>query len=223
MAGQLQLLQNMSKIKAIIFDFDGIISDSLYVKTDAFAEMYRPYGADVEQKVIQHHEAFGGVSRYEKFRIYHGEYLSEEIDDRKVLELADQFSALVLDKVVASPCIPGVHEFICKFYDKYDFFISTGTPQEEIEIVMNRKNLTPYFKEIHGSPTKKEMHVKQIMYKYGYDRSEVVFIGDATTDRDAARANQITFIGRFTTNEEIKKEKYQIKDFIGFNELLSTL
>lgn len=213
----------MSNIKSIIFDFDGIISESLDVKTEAFAEMYRPYGKEVEKKVVNYHEEHGGVSRYEKFRFFHKNFLSEEIDDQKVLDLADQFSSLVLDKVVASDYVPGVYEFIKNNFDNYDFFISTGTPKEEIDKVMERKNLTPYFKEIHGSPTKKDVHVKAIMRKYGYNVSEVVFIGDATTDRDAASANNIKFIGRYTTNEEIKKEKYQIKDFKGFNQLLKAL
>ena len=53
--------------------------------------------------------------------------------------------------------------------------------------------------------------------------SEVVFIGDAPTDRDAARANNITFIGRFTTAEEIKLEQNLIEDFRNFNEYLNTL
>ena len=213
----------MSRFKAIIFDFDGIISESLGVKTDAFAEMYRPYGHEIEQKVIDYHESHGGVSRYEKFKVYHGEYLKMPIDDQKVQELADRFSSLVLEKVVNADYVPGVYEFISEFYDQYDFFISTGTPEDEVNIVVDRKNLRPFFKEIFGSPDKKTNHVKKIMGKYGYDKSEVVFIGDAPTDRDAARANQIEFIGRFTTSEEIKKEKNLIKDFRNFNEYLNTL
>jgi beta-phosphoglucomutase-like phosphatase (HAD superfamily) len=122
----------MNKIKAVIFDYDGIISESLNVKTDAFAEMYRPYGIEVEHKVIKYHE-------------------------------------------------------------------------------------------VHGSPIKKVTHIQNIIKKYNYGRSEVVFIGDATTGSDAARANQIKFIGRFKTNEEIKKEKYQVKDFTGFNKFLNTI
>ena len=213
----------MSRFKAIIFDFDGIISESLGVKTDAFAEMYRPYGPEVERKVIDYHESHGGVSRYEKFKVYHGEYLNKPIDKQKVMELADQFSSLVLDKVVNAKYVPGVYEFISEYADKYDFFISTGTPEDEVNIVVDRKKLRPFFKEVHGSPEKKASHVKKIMDKYGYRNSEVVFIGDAPTDRDAAKANQIEFIGRFTTSDEIKEEKNLIKDFRNFNKYLNTL
>lgn len=213
----------MNRFKAIIFDFDGIISESLGVKTEAFAEMYRPYGPEIEQKVIDYHESHGGVSRYEKFKVYHGKFLNKPIDDKKVQELADQFSTLVLEKVVNADYVPGVYEFISEYSDQYDFFISTGTPEEEVNVVVDRKNLRPFFKEIFGSPEKKANHVKKIMEKYDYLTSEVVFIGDATTDRDAARANQIEFIGRFTTSEEIKKEKNLIKDFRNFNEYLNAL
>lgn len=213
----------MSRFKAIIFDYDGIISESLNLKTEAFAEMYRPYGSEVEQKVINYHEQNGGVSRYEKFRHYHGEYLNTPIDDTKVEELAEQFSSLVLDKVVKAEYVPGVYEFISQYTKNYDFFISTGTPEDEVNVVVDRKNLRPYFIEVLGSPEKKKNHVKKIMDKYGYQPSEVVFIGDALTDRDAARANNIEFIGRFTTSEEIKKEKNLITDFTNFNEYLETL
>ena len=223
MVGRLQLLLLMNRFKAIIFDYDGIISESLGVKTEAFAEMYRPYGPEIEQKVIDYHEAYGGVSRFEKFKVYHGEYLNQPIDDLKLKDLAEQFSSLVLEKVIHADYVPGVFEFITQYADQYDFFISTGTPEEEVNLVVDRKELRPFFKEVLGSPEKKTIHVKKIMDKYGYQRSEVVFIGDATTDRDAARANQIEFIGRFTTNDEIKKEKNQIIDFRNFNEYLNTL
>ena len=57
-------------LKGIVFDFDGVIAESVQVKTNAFAELYGPFGNDVVQKVISHHEANGGVSRYEKIKYY---------------------------------------------------------------------------------------------------------------------------------------------------------
>ncbi|TVZ55497.1 phosphoglycolate phosphatase-like HAD superfamily hydrolase [Lutibacter sp. Hel_I_33_5] len=203
----------MNKIKAIIFDYDGVIAESVNVKTEAFAELYKPYGNDIVQKVIVHHEANGGVSRFEKFKIYHKNYLGEDIDQLQVDKLAKQFSILVLQKVIDSPYVVGVYDFITSNYQKYDFHISTGTPSDEIEVILNRKSIRKYFKEVYGSPEKKDLHVKKIIKAYGYSNREVVFIGDALTDRDAARNNNISFIGRYTTTEEIKKEKLLIKDF----------
>ena len=58
-------------LKGIIFDFDGVIADSVQVKTDAFAALYKPYGPDIVKKVVEHHEANGGMSHFEKIRLYH--------------------------------------------------------------------------------------------------------------------------------------------------------
>jgi HAD superfamily hydrolase (TIGR01549 family) len=209
----------MSKIKAIIFDYDGVIAESVNVKTEAFAEMYRPYGEDVVKKVIAHHEANGGISRFEKFKIYHQEFLGEEINQEKVDELAKQFSSLVLQKVVDSPYVRGAEEFLHHYYEKYDFYISTGTPTQEIEEILKRKGIRKYFKKVYGSPEKKTSHVQKILREKNYDNNEVVFIGDALTDRDAANENGVAFIGRYTTTELIKKEKQLIKTF---NDFVST-
>jgi HAD superfamily hydrolase (TIGR01549 family) len=210
----------MKNIKAIIFDYDGVIAESVNVKTEAFAAMYQPYGEEVARKVIAHHEANGGISRFEKFKIYHQKFLGENITQEKVDILAQQFSDLVLQKVVDSPYVEGSKEFISANYKKYDFYISTGTPTSEIEIILERNDIRKFFKDVYGSPDKKDEHVKQIMKKNGYINSDVVFIGDALTDRDAARNNNIEFIGRYTTIEEIKEERYLIETFRDLNILL---
>ena len=203
----------MNNIKAIIFDYDGVIAESVNVKTEAFTEMYRPYGENVMQKVIEHHEANGGISRFEKFRIYHKEFLGLEIDQLKIDQLAMQFSELVLQKVIESPYVKGAFEFLVKNYKKYDYYISTGTPTEEIEKILKIKKIRRFFKEVYGSPEKKDVHVQNILNRYNYNKYEVIFIGDALSDRDAARKNGIGFIGRYTTAEEIKDEKYLIENF----------
>ena len=223
MAVQSLLLQSMTKIKSIIFDYDGVIAESVNVKTEAFAELYKPFGNDIVQKVIKHHEANGGVSRFEKFKIYHKSFLKEDIDELKIDKLANKFSNLVLQKVIDSPYVKGVYDFISLNYQKYDFHISTGTPIDEIKIILKKKLLRKFFKEVFGSPEKKDLHIKKILNIYGYNRSEVVFIGDALSDRDAAKNNDISFIGRYTTIEQIKEEKLLISDFTELESILNKL
>lgn len=213
----------MNKIKAIIFDYDGIISESVNVKTAAFADLYKPYGNEIVQKIIEHHEANGGVSRFEKFKIYHNIFLGEDIDQNGVDVLAKKFSKLVLQKVIDSPYVKGVYDFITSNYRKYDFHISTGTPTTEIETILKNKSLRNFFKNVYGSPEKKDLHVKDILKEYNYEKNEVVFIGDALSDRDAARSNDIVFIGRYTTAQEIKNEKFLIKDFLEIESALKKI
>ena len=58
------------EIKAIIFDFDGTICDSLQVKAEAFGEVYSEYGEDISLKVIDHHNNNLGVPREIKFKYF---------------------------------------------------------------------------------------------------------------------------------------------------------
>jgi len=213
----------MSRIKAIIFDYDGVIAESVHVKTKAFSELYKPFGKEVMQKVVTYHEANGGVSRFEKFKIYHKEFLGLDIDQNKINDLADQFSRLVLQKVIEAPYVRGAYDFILTNHQKYDFFISTGTPKDEIEIILNKKDIRLFFKEVYGSPEKKNSHVKKILKKHHYKNREILFVGDAISDREAAKTNNITFIGRFTTTEEIKTEKYLFENFTELEKIVNLL
>lgn len=213
----------MNKIKAIIFDYDGVIAESVNVKTETFAKMYKPYGNEIVVKVMKHHEANGGMSRFEKFKIYHKDFLEQEINSLKVAELAKQFSDIVLQKVADSPYVEGAYNFISSNYQKYNFYISTGTPTDEIEIILEKNDIRKYFKNVYGSPERKNIHVKKILKKYNLSKKEVVFVGDALTDRDAARDNGIEFIARYTTAEEIKKEKYLINNFSQLENILNLL
>ena len=52
-------------ISAIILDFDGVIVDSVGIKGEAFAEIYRRFGEDIAQKVFAHHISNGGMSQFE--------------------------------------------------------------------------------------------------------------------------------------------------------------
>ena len=73
-------------LKGIIFDFDGVIAESVQVKTDAFVELYKQYGSNILEKVIKHHEGNGGMSRFEKIKFYHESFLNKTITDGKISE-----------------------------------------------------------------------------------------------------------------------------------------
>ena len=183
-------------LKGIIFDFDGVIAESVQVKSDAFAELYQPYGFDIVKKVVEHHEANGGMSRFKKIKYYHESYLNYRICKEEIMELAGQFSNLVVEQVIASPYVPGALEYIKKSYGKYKLFISTGTPTEEIKKILKRRNILQYFLGIYGSPESKINHIKSIIDIHKFSPIELLFFGDSPTDWEAAKANDITFILR---------------------------
>tara|TARA_B100000315_G_C14549967_1_gene575270 strand:+ start:426 stop:1100 length:675 start_codon:yes stop_codon:yes gene_type:complete len=197
-------------IKAIIFDFDGVIVESVNVKTKAFSRIYRSYGKKIVGKVVAHHLAHGGVSRIEKFRLYHKEFIGVDLTEQEEEQMAEKFSELVFQKVIDAPYVKGAHEFLSEYHTLYDFFVSSGTPTEEIVKIVDMRKLSVFFKGIYGSPEQKDAHVREIMENNNYGKEEIVFVGDAPSDQEAAESNNISFIARELDNFDFLNDNKKI-------------
>lgn len=185
-------------IKAIIFDFDGVLVESVDVKTKAFARMFEDKGKEVVRQVIDFHLKNGGVSRVRKFKHYYKEILKRSLSDEKLGELCDTFSRLVIGEVINSTYVKGAKEFLDEFYLKLDFYVASGTPEDELMEIVRCRGMDMYFKGIYGSPAQKGDIAKMILLENGYNPNEVIFIGDSTTDLKGAQESGVRFIGRVT-------------------------
>ena len=216
---------NNINIKCIFFDFDGVLAESVNIKTEAFREMYLSYGEVFAERVVKFHLQNGGISRYEKVKVFNGEWLGENVTEEKVHELAAEFSSLVVDGVVNAPEVKGAKDFL-DTSKKYKKFIITGTPTVEIKQILKRRNMDSYFIESYGSPEKKGHWVKHILKEQNLAANECVFIGDALADYEAAKENKVTFILRETLiAEELFKDYtgFRIKDMSSLHNILKTI
>ena len=182
-------------IRAIVFDFDGVILDSVDIKTKAFARLFEEHGPDVQRQVVEHHLAHGGVSRFRKFAHIYEHILRRPMPEGESERLGERFSDLVFDEVVKAAWIPGAPEFLEKNHARYRCFVASGTPQEELARIVHLRDLEKYFTGVFGTPATKEQITRRIFAEHGLESSEVVFIGDAMTDFDAARVCEVGFVG----------------------------
>ena len=182
-------------IRAIIFDFDGVILDSVDIKTKAFARLFEEHGPEVSRQVVEYHLAQGGVSRFRKFAHIYENILRRPMPDGESERLGERFSALVFDEVVKAAWIPGAWEFLREHHTRWRFFIASGTPQDELERIVKLRALEKYFTGIFGSPATKEEITRGIFAREGLQASEALFIGDALTDFNAAKACGVSFVG----------------------------
>ena len=180
--------------QAFFFDFDGVLADSVEVKTTAFAKIFKPYGPEVVAKVVDHHRHNGGMTRVEKFRYYYPEFLGKPLNDSELEHLCKQFSQLVVDAVVAAPEIPGAEEFLKTWYLKVPCFVVSATPEDEIYEIIKRRKLSPFFKEVLGASYTKQANTKKLLAKYNLQPRECLFFGDAMSDYQAAKVCSIDFL-----------------------------
>lgn len=180
---------------AIIFDFDGVILDSVEAKTNAFAELFASYGEHEIRKLLRYHKENGGISRFVKFSWFYEHVLGQKITNEELQELGQQFKHLAFQNVLQAEFVSGALDFIKEFSDFIPLFIASGTPQEELEEIVIRRNLNCYFREVHGSPRKKADIVRDILLRYQLIPENVWFVGDAMTDYLAAQECNVSFVG----------------------------
>ena len=188
---------NFTPLKTIVFDFDGVLAESVAVKGEAFYDLYREYGPQIQDQVLDYHLGHGGVSRFDKIRYYETELLGRpNPTDQEVDYIAERFSSLVEEKVTQSAWVTGAKEFLEAYHTKIPLYVVSATPQAELERIIEKRDMSRYFKTIYGSPTKKPVHLNTIARENTYAPQDMVMIGDTISDYNAAKDVGTYFIGR---------------------------
>jgi phosphoglycolate phosphatase-like HAD superfamily hydrolase len=167
----------------------------------AFRELYADQSDDVINRVVAYHKAHEGISRVVKIAHCHREYLGVELDEAEHQALCEKYAAIVEEKVITCPEIPGSTAFLRTYHDKARIFVVSGTPEEELRRITARRGLDEYFDTVYGSPRAKDVIVNEVLGGFGTDPSDCLFVGDAMTDYRAAEATSVPFVGRVSNGE----------------------
>ena len=183
-------------IKTIIFDFDGVILDSIPIKTEAFKKLFAQFDSQSIDKLIKYHIQNGGKSRYVKIKYFFEEILNTNINEEKINQYAEKYSQLTKEELSNSKyLIQDTLNFIKKNYEKYNLYVASGADENDLKYICNELGLSRYFSSINGSPQIKSDIVSNILQKNNYKKEETILIGDSLNDYDAANLNNIKFYG----------------------------
>ena len=202
-------------IRNIIFDFDGVILDSVPVKTEAFRKLFDVFPNEVVDKLIEFHIKNGGMSRYKKIEYFFNILLNQNITEKTVMEYAQKYSELTKEELSKDKyLIKDTLNFIKENYKNYKLHIASGADEEDLKYICKELALERYFLSINGSPIIKSEIVENILLKSNYSKDETILIGDSINDYEAASANKITFYGY---NNLLLKNKFKyIESFLKF-------
>lgn len=183
-------------IRAIAFDFDGVLVESVDIKTNAFRRLFSNETPELVEQIVEYHLRNAGLSRFVKFKAIYRNILKRPLPEAKFQQLCQKFADVVVEEVVACPWVDGAQEFLQKYRERYSFFIVSGTPEEELQEIVRQRGMTALFREILGSPRTKEVLLQEVLARYALRSEEVIFVGDSETDWLASQRTGVKFVFR---------------------------
>ncbi len=141
----------MTEIRAVVLDFDGVLAESNTAKLSAFDDLFALYGA-YRGAMMNYHLANYSKPRMAKFEYYVYDLLRRPGDVNVVQTMAERFSEFVVHRVIACPDVAGTREFLGEFSHKVPLYISSVTPQSELEKIIHARRIESFFVEVFGDP-----------------------------------------------------------------------
>lgn len=179
----------LKQFDVIFWDFDGVIKKSNQIKIDALADVFSD--SNNLENIIQHHIENQGVSRFEKIPLYL-KMSNKTSSQKKIKEYLSMFSKNLIRSVVCSDWVEGAKMAINVLNDKNNIIV-TGTPEDEIVVILKELKIDQNFSQIFGAPQKKTKVIKNYMLKTT-KKSKAIMIGDSSEDLFAAQNNNIEFM-----------------------------
>lgn len=202
-------------IQNILFDFDGVILDSMKIKGDGFVELFKEYPSNAQHEIERYHYANGGISRFAKIHYFFTHIVHQEISNTDIENLANRFGEIIAEKLFdPANLIAETVKFLDLSSAKYNCHIVSGAEECELKTLCKHLKIESYFKSIHGSPTPKSQLVHSLLNNHHYHQDETILIGDSINDYYAAQENGIQFYGY--NNLDLKMLGCYLETFNGF-------
>ena len=133
--------------KAVIFDFDGVITDSEVLHLRAFNRSLVPYGVEISTK--DYYTNYLGFSDFDCYKALIDNGLLK-IDERQIGGIINEKSKIFEELTkTEGRTIEGVHEFLQMLQENnIPMAICSGSLLVEIEVVLEESRLRHFFAEI---------------------------------------------------------------------------
>ncbi len=181
--------------KLMIFDFDGVILDSANIKVCAYTTIYADEDPRKLEALVEHCRLHGGITRRTKFAYYEREFFGRTADATAVEGLCRRYSDVVLQAVLDCEFVEGVEQLLRRANGKVQMHVVSGTPEDELQHIVQRRGLASYFDSVRGAPADKRDIFTRIINEAGCAKSQALAIGDSKTELLAAQEVGIPFLG----------------------------
>lgn len=167
--------------KNIIFDFDGTIVNSNYIKEEAINNAAKSFcEEDYLNKFVQFFTYNNGIPREEKINSF--------FNHHDAIQISTNYTNF-LKGIVNIPLVEGAEKLIRSLSKTHKLFILSGGEKKEIEVILNYHNLLEFFSGIYTAPKNKYDNIKQLnLIEYS------LFFGDSIIDYEVSKTFNCDFI-----------------------------
>jgi phosphoglycolate phosphatase len=184
------------KIKAIVFDFDGVLVDSVGLKNQAFEEIYQEHFGELTPDVQEYINKNGGLERAKRFTHFYQTTEGRDPSETELELLSKLFTLKIKQVMIDRAVMPGVAKTLDSLKAKgIPMYIASGTPHEELGEICQQIGLKEYFVDIYGAPNSKAWVIKKAFETYGVPFQQILMVGDSMIDWHAAHMTQCAFLG----------------------------
>jgi beta-phosphoglucomutase len=186
---------DISDLKVIVFDFDGVIVESVQIKTDAYRELFSSYKDRIDE-IMAYHYAHYSLSRFVQFPAIVKDILHQEYTPEFEAKLDREFSRLVVEKIIQCPFVPGAMDLLKYCFNKWPMYVVSLTPEKELERILSSKGVNAFLKGYYGSAITKVEAIRRIRETEHISSQQILFIGDSLSDLKSATEAGVLFIAR---------------------------
>lgn len=192
------------RYRAIIFDFDGTIADTLGETRKIFNEMASDYGI----RQVEAHE----IAELRHYSLK--EILSAlEIPKRHVPSIIARGTGMMRQNIDRLQLIAGIKESLIELREHTEKFgILTSNATANVDIFLQNHGIRDLFEFVSSTSklTGKARHLRAIRKTFSLDHSDMLYIGDELRDVKAAQKAKIPHAAvswGFNSRESLAKSK----------------
>lgn len=182
------------KLKLVIFDFDGVIADSTFIKHHAFLKVASLYGTNLSENLdFALRNVLIGAERTQVVAWIKQNHLPE-LDE---VEFLSKFKIELEEKKPLIKPTPGVKEFLNLLHDlNIEKIILSSAPSTFINDTLTTFAIVDsQFKKIYTSDHgKKDEIMEKIIRESDLKSENILFIGDMPSDFKVAMPLNIPFV-----------------------------
>ena len=204
--------------RAVIFDMDGVLTDSEPIHTDAYRILFRKLGIEISEE--RHHSFVGYSNRVMWMELRQEFNLAPSVDE--LLAMGNQNICAWFENLEQLPIVPGVEDFLKQLvHRKFRLGIASSSPKKLIQLIVHKLDFDSYFpvtvsgEDVACGKPAPDIFLTAAM-RLKVPAAECLVIEDSPHGIAGARAagmSSVGFVNPNSGNQDLSHADLQIHDF----------